>query len=191
MTTLADSATGPSAGHWRQRLRPTLPKEAAYHRWLVRMGTGALPWVALAILIGGLILILIVMTGGPSCYTVNQDKCGFPFRYKGQKFTQCTTVDNNGKPWCSIRTDHQGTHMKGEWGDCDDSCPPPECTTVNGPRSGENCVFPFRWSGQVHRDCVPGNDGGHWLVSEREYFKGRSLFFHPPSKWICKDHPLP
>ena len=23
---------GPSAGHWRQRLRPTLPKEAAYHR---------------------------------------------------------------------------------------------------------------------------------------------------------------
>ena len=125
------------------------------------MGTGALPWVALAILIGGLILILIVMvrmvimtisklcngdsiimpmkcfsqTGGRGCYTVNQDKCVFPFQYKGQKFTQCTTVgphsnhtsiyknksvqkrklsngaqvDNNGKPWCSIRTDHQVT----------------------------------------------------------------------------------
>ena len=90
----------------------------AIKRWLVRLGTGALPWVALAILIGGLILILIVMvrmvimtisklcdgdsiimpmkcfsqTGGRSCYTVNQDKCVFPFRYKGQKFTQCTTV---------------------------------------------------------------------------------------------------
>ena len=31
-------------------------------------------------------------TGGGSCYTVNQEKCIFPFQYKGQRFTQCTTV---------------------------------------------------------------------------------------------------
>ena len=34
-------------------------------------------------------------TGGRGCYTVNQDKCVFPFQYKGQKFSQCTTVGSN------------------------------------------------------------------------------------------------
>ena len=34
-------------------------------------------------------------TGGDgSCYTVNEEKCIFPFQYKGQQFTQCTTVFN-------------------------------------------------------------------------------------------------
>ena len=23
-------------------------------------------------------------------------------------------------------------------------------------------VIPCRWSGQSHRDCVPGDNGGHW-----------------------------
>jgi len=163
MTTLLEKVSG-SADPWLQRLRPTLAKEAAYHRWCVRLGTGALPWTALAILIGGLILILVVMTGGGSCYTVKQEKCSFPFQYKGQQFTQCTTVDNKGKPWCSTRTDPQGIHMKGEWADCEDSCPV-QCTTIGGPKSGQSCVFPFRWSGQVHRECVPGSNGGYWCAT--------------------------
>ena len=41
-------------------------------------------------------------TGGGSCYTVKQEKCMFPFQYKGQQFTQCTTVGIQSNPTLKI-----------------------------------------------------------------------------------------
>jgi hypothetical protein len=34
------------------------------------------------------------------------------------------------------------------------------CTAVAGPASGRECVFPFRWRGEVYRSCAPWTFGG-------------------------------
>ena len=47
-----------------------------------------------------------------SVETVNGQCCHFPFTYKGNKYTSCTTVNHN-KPWCSLTANYQG-----KWGDC-------------------------------------------------------------------------
>ena len=40
------------------------------------------------------------------------DKCRFPFKYKGNTYTKCTTIDSSGKhtnkPWCSLTFAYYG-----------------------------------------------------------------------------------
>ena len=68
----------------------------------------------------------------------------------GVEYSQCTTADNHGVPWCSTGTDHRGRHMEGQWGNCNTSCPR-GCSTVSGPDPGSLCMFPFKWNGTVYR----------------------------------------
>ena len=51
--------------------------------------------------------------------------CAFPFIYKGQKYFECTSVeDPNNRSWCSIKTDENDIHVKGKntWGYCQEYC---------------------------------------------------------------------
>ena len=42
----------------------------------------------------------------PDTETVSGKRCMFPFTYKDQQFTSCTTFDSdNGKPWCKTEED--------------------------------------------------------------------------------------
>ncbi len=53
--------------------------------------------------------------------------CIFPFKYFGQTWTQCTTMnDPEGKPWCSTKVNEKGSHVKsgGFWGRCEENCEP-------------------------------------------------------------------
>lgn len=48
--------------------------------------------------------------------------CQFPFRYRGRRYTRCTTRDDpHGQAWCSTNTDRRGNHISGEgyYGFCD------------------------------------------------------------------------
>ena len=47
------------------------------------------------------------------CKTVDGGACTFPFTYNGIEYKQCTTVANNGVPWCRTAT---------SWGNCQQSC---------------------------------------------------------------------
>ena len=71
------------------------------------------------------IMLFILYSSG--CKTVSgpqQDKeCIFPFVYAQIQHSQCTTVGNNGTPWCSTKTDENNNHITGYWGNCAKNCP--------------------------------------------------------------------
>jgi len=52
--------------------------------------------------------------------------CVFPFTFKGEVYTECTTVDSpdDETPWCSTLTDENGNHvgLQGKWGYCAPNC---------------------------------------------------------------------
>ena len=50
-------------------------------------------------------------------------QCIFPFSYKGITYTECTTYENNGIPWCSTEVDTTGNYIDGKWGNCNSRCP--------------------------------------------------------------------
>ena len=94
--------------------------------------------------------------------------CVFPFKWKSQSFSGCTTEgDPDGKKWCSTKTDTQGAHVKGNWGYCDDSkCrdrskDPENCRTtfeVEAPSRGLPCVFPFKHDKKTFYECTDHKD---------------------------------
>ena len=47
------------------------------------------------------------------CQTNKKEACKFPFTYKGTEYYKCTSIANNGVPWCSTSTG---------WGNCQASC---------------------------------------------------------------------
>ena len=48
------------------------------------------------------------------CLTTEGEACKFPFTYQGAEYFECTSIANNGVPWC-------GT-ANGGWGNCKQSC---------------------------------------------------------------------
>ena len=58
------------------------------------------------------------------------EKCQFPFIYKGVKYENCTSVDQDQysgystgyRYWCSTKTFANGNHVTGYWGYCQDYC---------------------------------------------------------------------
>ena len=69
-------------------------------------------------------------TIGQNCLTtedspMKDQPCAFPFIYKGQKYFECTSVeDPDNRSWCSIKTDENENHVKGKntWGYCQENC---------------------------------------------------------------------
>ena len=49
------------------------------------------------------------------------EKCAFPFTYQGETYETCTEVDDD-QLWCSTEVDHNGVHVRGKWGYCDNEC---------------------------------------------------------------------
>jgi len=118
------------------------------------------------------------------CGTSEGESCVFPFTYQGDKYTECTTEDNNGTLWCALSTDTSGEWRKDHhrWGNCGDGCTV-GCHTY----SGVPCVFPFQYNGTVHRHCSKeeGNkltwcateveEGGQMAEGKWEYCAGAVL----------------
>ena len=47
--------------------------------------------------------------------------CAFPFTYQGKTYEKCTEIDHD-QLWCSTEVDHNGVHVRGKWGYCDNEC---------------------------------------------------------------------
>ena len=45
-------------------------------------------------------------------------KCKFPFKYKGVQYDKCTSVDANGWFWCAFDSDYK----EDRWGYCNEAC---------------------------------------------------------------------
>ncbi|XP_058531133.1 seminal plasma protein HSP-1-like isoform X1 [Ochotona princeps] len=68
------------------------------------------------------------------CVTA-EDKCVFPFKYRGKQYFDCTTQNSLYK-WCSLTDEYSGA-----WKYC-----------TNEDRG--SCVFPFIYDGQVFHKCT-------------------------------------
>ena len=94
--------------------------------------------------------------GGPTNWTEDW-KCQFPFQYDGHIYSECVDTVVNGQTisWCSTRvTKSSRKHVNGYWAECSQDC---KCRTINGPKdwtSGENCQFPFEYSGKEYNGCI-------------------------------------
>merc|ERR1712080_409054 len=63
-----------------------------------------------------------VTDGGPS----SGSACVFPFYFGGWTYFECTfDYSDDGRPWCSTKTDSEGHHIggQGNWGSCPQTCP--------------------------------------------------------------------
>jgi len=58
----------------------------------------------------------------PTCNTITNKKCIFPFTYKKQIHYECTTVESEAA-WCATAVDGNGDVIVGKWADCDYNCP--------------------------------------------------------------------
>ena len=73
-------------------------------------------------------------------------KCKFPFIVNGLTHNACTMHGSQmGKPWCSLKVDDKGQHVKGYGPTCSKGCPVEE---------GCRCVFPFVWASSAHSACT-------------------------------------
>ena len=58
----------------------------------------------------------------PDCKTVKNEQCIFPFTYKNQVYTGCTSRDHKQKKlWCSTKNKPDGNYET--WDDCSKTCP--------------------------------------------------------------------
>ena len=114
------------------------------------------------------------------CTTLKGEPCRIPFNYKGVRYKVCTTVANNGVPWC---------YTANGYGTCADSCKY-ETGKIFETRSqdwkymhtivswlimkysgcltttGESCRFPFTYRGVEYTECTPvANNGIPWCYT--------------------------
>ena len=60
-------------------------------------------------------------TSGPDPYK----PCAFPFKFRDITYKSCTTDHNDPgdtNAWCSTKTDYSDTHVKGNYGFCEQKC---------------------------------------------------------------------
>lgn len=66
-----------------------------------------------------------VMGTGSSCTTEDGRSCVFPFKFRGETYTGCTTDhDPDGRSWCSTQVTDSGVHVEnaGQWDYCSKNC---------------------------------------------------------------------
>merc|ERR1712008_474609 len=66
----------------------------------------------------------------PSCTSVSGTACIFPFRHLGITYTSCATTSDMADTWCSTATQEDGTHIQGNEGVCQTTCPGATATTT-------------------------------------------------------------
>jgi len=65
----------------------------------------------------------VVKSVAPVCLSTSSNPCIFPFTYKGETFSSCTsTGSENGAAWCAVEVDQEGEVVKNAWEDCQENC---------------------------------------------------------------------
>jgi len=94
--------------------------------------------------------------------TVSEQECAQRFMYNKVSYTGCTTVDNQGTPWCSLTSDFD---KDGLYGNCRS---PLQCVTsgsagagcIEETFAGDNCAPTYKYRGNMYNGCttVDNND---------------------------------
>uniref|UniRef100_A0A8B9P8B4 Fibronectin type-II domain-containing protein n=1 Tax=Apteryx owenii TaxID=8824 RepID=A0A8B9P8B4_APTOW len=92
--------------------------------------------------------------------------CIFPFTYKGQTYTSCTTDGVfKGLPWCSLSSNYE---QDPKWTYCQASG-----KDVGSYRAHGNlpCAFPFKYKDKLYHGCTDtdSQDGKYWCSSTSNY----------------------
>merc|ERR1711981_499273 len=82
--------------------------------------------------VASILLILFESCFGQKCLTTNEGprkatECKLPWKFNGKLLNGCTDeTDPDGRYWCSTRIDDELEHVGGggNWGYCDQNCPP-------------------------------------------------------------------
>merc|ERR1711892_745939 len=94
-----------------------------------------------------LLLSLVSYSSQETCYSINGNKCRFPFRYQGKSYSTCTFVQSpNGQPWCYTE---QG---KREY--CQYTCHSEASSRYNRKSNKRNCSH-FNCSCNHSKPCDP------------------------------------
>jgi len=110
-----------------------------------------------------LVLALAALPSSDGCQKTaggsgNGNCCAFPFRYQGEEYNECITLNNNNKKWC-----YTGTN--GEWGNCVTgvSCGhhrAPNCNECTGTNGASWCNGDCSWNDKNGKCELKGN--GEW-----------------------------
>lgn len=85
------------------------------------------------------------------------DPCVFPFTYNNKQYTECTEVDSPGKPWCSTKSQYDGSYV---------NCG----TKIKGGTAKEGvCKFPFIYRGRVFNECTLYRHDQLWCSTTTDY----------------------
>lgn len=92
--------------------------------------------------------------------TTNAGKCcAFPMSYDDKNWNKCTTLGNDGIPWCY--TDYEGK----DWGECIYKCTKKTATNdVN-----RCCKFPFTYKGKEYNECTEDGENAMWCSLTPNY----------------------
>ncbi|XP_078234151.1 epididymal sperm-binding protein 1 [Pogona vitticeps] len=88
--------------------------------------------------------------------------CAFPFIYKGNFYSTCTTEGmSDGKHWCATTSNYD---LDKRWMYCNITGPDP---SIEGP----SCVFPFIFKDKPYNMCTTEgrSDGKHWCATTSNY----------------------
>ncbi|XP_078594334.1 uncharacterized protein LOC144872098 isoform X1 [Branchiostoma floridae x Branchiostoma japonicum] len=108
----------------------------------------------------------VVFTAGGT--VIQGSRCHFPFLYRGQVYTDCTTT-LHGTPWCSTDEKYQG-----RWGECvpdvDNIVHNSVAESSAEAEETQECVIPFSYNGVVYYGCTTLNADYAWCSLTEEYF---------------------
>ncbi|XP_035668265.1 uncharacterized protein LOC118410597 isoform X3 [Branchiostoma floridae] len=108
----------------------------------------------------------VVYTAGGT--VIQGSRCHFPFLYRGQVYTDCTTT-LHGTPWCSTDEKYQG-----RWGECvpdvDNIVHNSVAESSAVAEETQECVIPFSYNGVVYYGCTTLNSDYAWCSLTEEYF---------------------
>ena len=119
--------------------------------------------------------------------------CIFPFKYEGFTYHKCSQVQSD-KPWCSTKVDENGTHVKGNWGDCASNCPKACHVKEVSTKILMPCIFPYgrivngteRFFNQCS-DLNPENPTGK-LICPTQIDETTGLMIEFPRFWgLCEE----
>ncbi|XP_029109087.1 matrix metalloproteinase-9-like [Scleropages formosus] len=108
-------------------------------------------------------------------YDISPNYCVFPFKYNGQLYFSCTSVDSkHERLWCSLTSDYDQDRL---WGYCLGN------TNQYTWLPESSCVFPFTVGGKTYNRCTTDYwlPGIPWCSTTANYDQDKKWSYCPSS----------
>uniref|UniRef100_A0A8C9THU7 Fibronectin type-II domain-containing protein n=1 Tax=Scleropages formosus TaxID=113540 RepID=A0A8C9THU7_SCLFO len=120
-------------------------------------------------------------------YDISPNYCVFPFKYNGQLYFSCTSVDSkHERLWCSLTSDYDQDRL---WGYCLGNTNQCELQShLTTACSVSSCVFPFTVGGKTYNRCTTDYwfPGISWCSTTANYDQDKKWVYCPSSGIVLK-----